>query len=111
MAPLLDHNDFNGLSSDLSCNGFAPELHDQKIGEFKLEPIAVVGFSLKFPQDAVSPDLFWKMITEKRCAMTEFPTDRISLNAFYHADGERSDTVSRFSSFNSLKTCGKISLN
>lgn len=56
-------------------------------------PIAIIGFSLKFPQDATSPDAFWKMLTEKRCAMTDLPTDRVHLNAFYNPDGTRRDTV------------------
>lgn len=61
--------------------------------EDQLEPIAVVGVALKFPQDATSPAGFWKMMEEKRCAMTEWPSDRINLNAFYHTDNERRDTV------------------
>ena len=56
-------------------------------------PIAIIGFSLKFPQDATSPDAFWKMLTEKRCAMTDLPIDRVHLNAFYNPDGTRRDTV------------------
>ena len=57
------------------------------------EPIAIVGFSLKYPQDADSPASFWKMLEEKRCAMTEWPKDRINLEAFYHRDGDREDSV------------------
>lgn len=56
-------------------------------------PIAIIGFSLKFPQDAISPDAFWKMLTEKRCAMTDLPTDRVLLDGFYNPDGNRRDTV------------------
>lgn len=41
------------------------------------DSIAICGFSIKFPQDATSPEAFWKMIMEKRCAMTEFPSDRM----------------------------------
>ena len=59
----------------------------------QLEPIAIIGFSLKFPQDAVSPATFWAMMEEKRCAMTEWPKDRISLDAFYHPDTDRRSTV------------------
>ncbi|KAI2464634.1 putative polyketide synthase [Annulohypoxylon bovei var. microspora] len=45
--------------------------------------VAVCGFSLKFPQDAVSPEGFWRMMLEKRCAMTEFPSNRLDPNGFY----------------------------
>ncbi|KAE9365744.1 BcPKS1, polyketide synthase [Stipitochalara longipes BDJ] len=58
-----------------------------------LEPIAVVGLSLKFPQDAVSPDGFWKLMKEKRCAMTEWPSDRLNIDAFHHADKDRPNTI------------------
>lgn len=62
-----------------------------------LEPIAVIGFSFKFPQGATSSAALWKMFEEKRCAMTEWPSDRINLDAFYHVDQNRCDTVfSRF---------------
>ncbi|KAI0870487.1 beta-ketoacyl synthase [Hypoxylon argillaceum] len=58
-----------------------------------LEPLAIVGLLLKFPQDATSPDEFWKMILEKRCAMTEFPSDRFNIDAFYGLDNSRADTI------------------
>ena len=61
--------------------------------EDRLEPIAVIGLSLEFPQEATSPADFWKMLIEKRCATTDWPRDRINLDAFYHADGDRCDTV------------------
>lgn len=61
--------------------------------EDRLEPIAVIGFSLEFPQEATSPENFWKMLTEKRCAMTDWPKDRMNVDAFYHADSNRTDTV------------------
>ena len=58
-----------------------------------LEPIAIVGFSLKFPQEATTPEAFWEMLVDKRCAMTEWPKERLNLDAFYHPDSGRSDTV------------------
>lgn len=48
------------------------------------EPIAVCGLSLKFPQDASSESGFWDMILERRSAMTEFPSDRLNIDAFHH---------------------------
>lgn len=79
--------------SKVLSNGFALLDQNEYSGKNKLEPVAVVGFSLKFPQDGVSADSFWEMLIEKRCAMTEFPKDRINLNAFYHPDTDRNDTV------------------
>lgn len=61
-----------------------------------VEPIAIVGLSLKFPQDATSSEAFWNMILEKRCAMTEIPSDRMNVDAFQGTDPSRNDTVSIF---------------
>lgn len=82
--------------SNVHSNGFPLQDQNGESRNNKLEPVAVIGYSLKFPQDAVSADSFWKMLIEKRCAMTEFPKDRINLNAFYHPDADRSDTVMTF---------------
>jgi acyl transferase domain-containing protein len=48
-----------------------------------LEPIAVCGISLKFPQDACTEQGLWTMINEKRNAMSEFPPDRLNIDAFH----------------------------
>ncbi|KAK7744554.1 Type I Iterative PKS [Cytospora paraplurivora] len=48
------------------------------------EPIAVCGLSLKFPQDASSEKGFWAMLLGKRNAMTDYPPDRLNVDAFYH---------------------------
>ncbi|KAL8786450.1 MAG: hypothetical protein Q9213_002766 [Squamulea squamosa] len=54
-----------------------------------LEPIAIVGFALKFPRDADTSTSFWEMMEGKRCAMTAWPKDRINLDAFYHNDNHQ----------------------
>lgn len=59
-----------------------------------MEDIAIVGFSLRFPQDAVSPEAFWKMLLEGRSAATEVPESRFNINAFYHPDPDRLGSVS-----------------
>lgn len=59
-----------------------------------LEPIAIIGFALKYPQDAKTPLSFWKMLEEKKCAQTAWPKDRINLEAFYHADDDVKKNVS-----------------
>ncbi|RAH81722.1 ketoacyl-synt-domain-containing protein [Aspergillus japonicus CBS 114.51] len=57
------------------------------------DPIAVVGFSLKFPQDADSSDGFWNMLHEGRCAMTEFPADRFNMDTFEGPKGASNGTM------------------
>ena len=52
-------------------------------GVDSLEPIAIIGMSLKFPQDATSPESLWRMLMEGRSAMTEIPKDRFNIEAFY----------------------------
>lgn len=55
--------------------------------------VAICGFSLKFPQDATSGEGLWKMMIEKRCAMSEFPSDRVNTDGF-HRKTNRINTVS-----------------
>ena len=62
--------------------------------EQRNSPLAVVGLSLKFPQDAVSPESFWNMLVEGRCASTEFPPDRLNIDAYHNPDTSRLDTLS-----------------
>jgi len=59
-----------------------------------LEPLAIVGFSLKFPQDATSSEYFWNMLVEARNVSTEFPKERMNIDAFHEQDGDRQGTVS-----------------
>lgn len=59
-----------------------------------IEPVAIVGFSFKFPQDASSPESFWKMLMEQRSTATDIPMDRLSASAIYHPDPNRRGTVS-----------------
>ena len=62
-------------------------------GDYITESIAIVGFSLKFPQEATSAESFWHMMKDRSCAMTEVPQDRFNIDAFYHPDTSRHDTV------------------
>lgn len=61
--------------------------------EDRLEPIAVIGFSFKYPQDAISPDAFWEIMRQGRCVSSDFPADRLNADAFYHPDYSRHDSV------------------
>ncbi|MCJ1379111.1 hypothetical protein MMC17_002211 [Xylographa soralifera] len=58
-----------------------------------IEPIAVIGYSLEFPQDATSSDGFWQMFVEGRSAMSDIPKDRFNLDAFYHPHSKRTGTM------------------
>jgi hypothetical protein len=52
------------------------------------DPIAIIGFSLRFPQDADSAEAFWEMLYNGQCAMTEVPADRFTIDSFYAQKGE-----------------------
>ncbi|QSZ30461.1 hypothetical protein DSL72_000015 [Monilinia vaccinii-corymbosi] len=54
-----------------------------------IKPIAVIGFSIHFPEDATSSENFWKMLIERKCVTKDFPPDRINSSAFHHPDPKR----------------------
>ena len=55
----------------------------------KLEPIAVIGYSCRFPQDAYNPQKFWELLSNARCTSTPVPKDRFNVESFYHPDPAR----------------------
>ena len=72
---------------------------DRHLKSDKTEPIAVVGFSFQFPQEAINSDAFWQVLRNKRCVMTEWPRDRVNIDAFHHPDSKRPDTVQSYTWF------------
>ena len=68
-----------------------------------LEPIAVIGFSFGFPQDATSSESFWDMMINKRGSVTAIPPDRFNAAAMYHPDASRKGQAS-LSSYLECKT-------
>ena len=59
------------------------------------DAVAVIGLSLKFPSDADSPDSYWSMLERGECVMSEWPKDRLTLDAFYHRDHTADEKVCR----------------
>ncbi|KAF4636598.1 hypothetical protein G7Y89_g1488 [Cudoniella acicularis] len=57
------------------------------------EAIAIVGLSCRFPGEASSPEEFWKLLVSGRSARTEIPADRFNIDAFYHSNSERTDSL------------------
>ena len=91
--PQINSYDHEALA-DLECHAS---------GQDSLEPIAIIGFSLKFPQDATSAAGLWKILSEGRSAMTEVPSDHFNIDAFYSPDAGKSDCVR--GNFMSLYPC------
>ena len=68
---------------------------DQQVPGSKFsEPIAVVGFAFNLPQGADTVHRFWDMLMEKKRATSEFPRNRMNIDAFYHPEPNRHDAVS-----------------
>lgn len=103
------HKDFsNERDSQSTSDNLSFNDEEQDI----LEPIAIIGYSFKLPQDALTPASFWKMLQEKRCAMTEWPEDRLNIAGFFHPDKRKMCTVcyTNFASF-ALSANGIASLS
>ena len=55
--------------------------------------VAILGFSLKFSRHANSVEDFWQILVKGRSALTEVPSERFNIDAFYDENVERHDTV------------------
>ncbi|KAH8645577.1 hypothetical protein BGZ60DRAFT_535878 [Tricladium varicosporioides] len=80
-----------------AIDGSHTETDDRSIASLDndlLEPIAIVGFSIGFPQDATSSDALWKIMMEKRTTSTDFPKNRMNVDAIYHPDPNRRGQIS-----------------
>ncbi|KAH8426120.1 uncharacterized protein LDX57_003862 [Aspergillus melleus] len=93
----LPHNGLGGQPEVVSLDG------QSNLGEQdRLEPIAIVGYSFRFPGDATDSKAFWKMMMEQRCATSDTPEDRISIPQWQHPDGRRRGQVRSSFSFEPL---------
>jgi hypothetical protein len=68
--------------------------HASTIESSSPEPLAIVGMAFQFPAGAVTEDSFWSMLVEKHCASSEFPADRMNIDAFHSTDRKKSGAVS-----------------
>lgn len=59
-----------------------------------IEPLAIVGLALRYPGNVTTSDDFWKMLMNRRCASTKVPSDRLNVEAHYHPDASRQDSLS-----------------
>ena len=91
------HLETSGSEQQPSDNA-PPFSGTQRLESDQLEPIAVIGFAARLPQDATTAEAFWQMLCDGRDARTEIPQDRFNIEAFYHPDPNRIDAVS-------LQTC------
>ncbi|RAR00984.1 polyketide synthase PksG [Stemphylium lycopersici] len=59
----------------------------------KTTPIAIIGMNMKFPGDAVSAESFWELVMQAKNVSKEIPQDRFNIDAFYHPDPARLDSL------------------
>lgn len=104
---LSGHNDGNpdkrikGHPTSEACvqstNGietkFVNEANDRPLKSNIVQPIAVIGMALRFPQDATSPEKFWEMLMDGRSARTEVPKQRYNVDSYYRSDSSLPETV------------------
>lgn len=64
----------------------AKQTYSQVEDILNAEPIAVIGMACRFPGDANSPEALWKLLTEKRTALSEVPADRWNIDEYYDPD-------------------------
>ena len=90
------HDVVNGVDSEVATNGIhSTSGSAESDHEGEQEAIAIIGMSLKFAGDATTPEEFWNMLIQGRSAMTDVPKDRFNIDAYYHPDKQRLDTVSQ----------------
>lgn len=66
----------------------------------KIEPIAVIGLGCRFPDGAESPDEFWRMLRDGVDGITEVPSDRWNVDAYYDPEpGSPGKTYTRCGGF------------
>ncbi len=59
-----------------------------------LDAIAVIGFSIRFPQDATCEEALWDIMIQKKNTATTFPVERMAISSIYHPDPNRRGQVS-----------------
>lgn len=78
-----------GYQTINGCNSSSSRLENDPV-----EPLAIVGFSFKYPQEADTTEGLWTVLKEKRDVMTEWPKDRINLESFFYKDEGQKQNVS-----------------
>lgn len=68
-----------------------------RINSTAMEPFAIVGVSLKMPQEAVSESSLWEVIENRRNLMTEWPESRAEVDAFHDGGSKKPNTVCQYS--------------
>jgi hypothetical protein len=58
-----------------------------------MEPIAITGFAFRLPQGTNDVNTLWKVLSEGKNLMTDWPKDRINVESFHNAGPHKQNTV------------------
>ncbi|KAH8802508.1 hypothetical protein F5884DRAFT_683224 [Xylogone sp. PMI_703] len=97
MAPISHDSRENGSSypnGNGVSNGSSTHANGNGVTATGPEPMAIIGMACKFPQEAEDPEKFWKLMLEGRSAMTEFPKEKLNIDAHYHPDPAHGSSMS-----------------
>lgn len=90
-------NSWDRIEAQVSLSAVPESVHESNPSSMDhdtTEPLAIVGLSLRFPQEAVTENDFWGILMQQKNTSTAFPDDRLSGSAIYHPDSRRRGTVS-----------------
>lgn len=59
-----------------------------------MEDIAIIGFGLRFPGKANTPEGLWEVMAGGESQWSEFPEDRLNIDGYFHPSGNRQGSVS-----------------
>ncbi|KAH9209066.1 hypothetical protein DL95DRAFT_467116 [Leptodontidium sp. 2 PMI_412] len=59
-----------------------------------LEPMVVVGMACRLPGEASSPSKLWQLLENHQSTQSDFPANRVSIDAWYHPDSHRPGSIS-----------------
>ncbi|OJD18079.1 hypothetical protein AJ78_01851 [Emergomyces pasteurianus Ep9510] len=62
------------------------------MNDSNMAPLAVIGFSARYAQEASTPQKFWEFLLRGRQSTTPIPKDRFNADAYYHPDHDHGGT-------------------
>ena len=82
-------NGHHGSQNGTAAVGSSPSAPSEGVA-----PIAIIGMSCRFPGGVDDIEKLWGLISEGRSAWSKIPESRFNVDAFYHPNSDRTDTVS-----------------
>ncbi|KFA73795.1 hypothetical protein S40288_03178 [Stachybotrys chartarum IBT 40288] len=58
------------------------------------DDVAIIGLGVRFPGKATSPEKLWEVLCRGESQWSEFPSDRLNIDGYYHPSGDRQGSIS-----------------